>query len=156
MASEEWRLRLEAANHFYAQRRRANWTAFWAWLTRGCDRLLRFEELAGARRTQARVDGGYRQVPINAIIGSVGRAQDFTRGFLPRTSVEAERWIRLYTALHSLAGFPEVELIQVGDQYIVEDGHHRISVARAAGLTDIAAHVTYIAGAPLQDCCVAC
>ncbi|RIK53255.1 MAG: hypothetical protein DCC57_08605 [Chloroflexi bacterium] len=153
MASEEWRLRLEAADHFYALRRRANLAEFWAWLTRRCNRLLRFEELAGPRRAQPRLDGGYRHVPIHAIVGSVGRAQDFTPGFLPRASVEAERWIRLYTALQGLAGFPEVELIQVGDRYIVEDGHHRISVARAAGLTEIAAHVTYLPGAPALGCC---
>lgn len=148
MAYGEWRIRLEAVNRFNALRRRAQLTEFWARLTRRCNRLQRFDELARPYRARQRIDRGYRQVPIQAIVGSVGRAQDFTPSFLPRRGVDVERWIRLYTALQGGEGFPEVELIQVGDQYIVEDGHHRISVARAAGLKDIPAHVTYLVTAP--------
>jgi hypothetical protein len=36
---------------------------------------------------------------------------------------------------------PPVELTQVGEVYFVRDGHHRISVARALGQTDIEAEV---------------
>jgi hypothetical protein len=49
-----------------------------------------------------------------------------------------------YEAIISPQGVPEVELLQIGDVYVVEDGHHRISAARAAGLSQIAAHVTEI------------
>ena len=37
---------------------------------------------------------------------------------------------------------PPVSLVQVGGCYFVEDGHHRISVARALGETVIDAEVT--------------
>lgn len=37
---------------------------------------------------------------------------------------------------------PAVELIKVGDVYVVRDGHHRISVARALGEGFVDAHVT--------------
>ena len=42
-----------------------------------------------------------------------------------------------------------VQLIQIGDDYFVRDGHHRISVARALGETCIDAEVTVwmVAGA---------
>ena len=46
--------------------------------------------------------------------------------------------------MSGLEGFPEVELLRVGDRYAVVDGHHRISVAHAAGLQEIAAHVTEV------------
>jgi hypothetical protein len=36
---------------------------------------------------------------------------------------------------------PPVELIQVGDVYFVQDGHHRISVAQALGQRDVEARV---------------
>ncbi len=72
----------------------------------------------------------------------MGRRHDFTRGFLPLASVNAQRWAHIYTAMISPQGVPEVELLQVGDAYVVEDGHHRISAARAIGLDQIAAHVT--------------
>jgi hypothetical protein len=37
---------------------------------------------------------------------------------------------------------PPVRLIQVGDVYFVRDGHHRISVAKALGQTEIDAVVS--------------
>jgi hypothetical protein len=37
---------------------------------------------------------------------------------------------------------PPVDLIQLGDVYLVKDGHHRISVAKALGQEVIDAEVT--------------
>jgi len=37
---------------------------------------------------------------------------------------------------------PPVQLIQVGADYYVRDGHHRVSVTRALGLDVIEAEVT--------------
>lgn len=153
---DEKRLRLEAAQRYEGLRRRAQLAELWARVW-GCPaRLLRLEEVDGGLMTRSRHDAGVQQVPIDAIVGSLGRAQDFTPTFLPRAGADGERWIRLYTALHSLAGFPEVELLQVGDRYIVADGHHRISVARAAGLTHIPAHVTQVAAAPTPAIPITC
>jgi hypothetical protein len=39
---------------------------------------------------------------------------------------------------------PPVDLVKVGEIYFVRDGHHRVSVARALGLSDIDAHVTEV------------
>jgi hypothetical protein len=36
---------------------------------------------------------------------------------------------------------PPVSLVQVGDEYFVRDGHHRISVAKAFGQETIEARV---------------
>ena len=38
--------------------------------------------------------------------------------------------------------FAPVQLIRVGDDYFVRDGHHRISVARALGQYAIEAEIT--------------
>jgi hypothetical protein len=35
-------------------------------------------------------------------------------------------------------------LVQIGETYFVEDGHHRISVAQAFGRTEIEAQVTVL------------
>jgi hypothetical protein len=142
--SHEQRLRLEAMERYRALRWRAQLAALWGRLRGRRSRLLRLEELTHAGKSRQRYDAGMQQAPIRCIVGSVGRAQDFTPGFLPRAGADGERWIRLYTALHSSAGFPEVELLQVDDHYVVVDGHHRISVARAAGLTHISAHVVQV------------
>jgi hypothetical protein len=37
---------------------------------------------------------------------------------------------------------PPVDLLRIGEIYFVRDGHHRVSVARALGHTDIDAYVT--------------
>jgi hypothetical protein len=39
---------------------------------------------------------------------------------------------------------PPVDLLRIGEIYFVRDGHHRVSVARALGRTDIDAHVTEV------------
>jgi hypothetical protein len=39
-------------------------------------------------------------------------------------------------------GVPPIEVFKVGGAYFVSDGNHRVSVARASGLTDIEAYVT--------------
>jgi len=39
-------------------------------------------------------------------------------------------------------GFPPVALIQIEETFFVQDGHHRVSVARARGELDIEAEVT--------------
>jgi hypothetical protein len=39
---------------------------------------------------------------------------------------------------------PPVDLVRVGEIYFVRDGHHRVSVSRALGRTDIDAHVTEV------------
>ena len=83
-------------------------------------------------------------MPIKQIVASSGRQDDFTRDFLPRAGADAARWVHLYERLRGSEGFPEVELLRVGERYAVLDGHHRISVARVAGLREIAAHVVEV------------
>jgi hypothetical protein len=39
---------------------------------------------------------------------------------------------------------PPVDLVRVGEIYFVRDGHHRVSVARALGRSDIDAYVTEV------------
>ena len=53
-----------------------------------------------------------------------------------------ERWLRIATARWRGMPLPPVDLVQVRDCYFVQDGHHRISVARALGQTNIEARVT--------------
>ena len=42
----------------------------------------------------------------------------------------------------SLLAHPAVELVQIGEVYYVQDGHHRISVSRAFGQIAMDAEVT--------------
>lgn len=135
---------LEGLDKFNSQRLRAEIVLWPARLLRRCPCLSSIEEITGSESVRQRRDGGMRFVPIACIVGSAGRRHDFTRDFLPLASVNAQRWAHVYEAIVSPQGVPEVELLQIGDVYVVEDGHHRISAARAAGLDQIAAHVTEV------------
>jgi hypothetical protein len=84
---------------------------------------------------------GLRSVPLRQIVGSVGRSRDFTRDFLPRRSVNQQRWARIDRAFARSEALPAVELYQVGEVYFILDGHHRISVARDRGLQEIEAAI---------------
>jgi len=91
---------------------------------------------------RGRVRLGQRVVRSTDIVGSVGRCSDFDRGFLPvRASLRA-RWKRIDRAFHRGEELPPVSLYKVGDSYFVEDGNHRVSVARYHGVEMIDALVT--------------
>ncbi len=83
-----------------------------------------------------------QEVPLDKIVGSVGRYRDFNSAFLPKNEALQERWARVDAARETLTGLPPVDLIQVGDLYFVRDGNHRVSVARAHGEKTIEAYVT--------------
>jgi hypothetical protein len=76
---------------------------------------------------------GTRPVKISKIRGSENRCQDFDQEFNPRSEKNLGRWLSVAQARLSGVVLPPVELIQVGDNYFVRDGHHRISVAHALG-----------------------
>jgi hypothetical protein len=63
--------------------------------------------------------------------GSEGRSGDFDCDFNPMHYRSMDRWVSVAVARSSGAALPDIELIQLGEDYFVRDGHHRISVARA-------------------------
>lgn len=103
--------------------------------------LLPFEEVKEELHLRRFVDRGVEEVPLDRIVGTVGREHDFTRAFLPRRESLRERWGRMTALAEGPEGFPPVELYRVGGVYFVVDGHHRVSVARRMGLDRIEARV---------------
>jgi nucleotide-binding universal stress UspA family protein len=81
-------------------------------------------------------------VPLDAIVGSVGRTVDFTREFLPRSDADKDRWVGVKVAMTGLSGTPPIDVYRIGDAYFVRDGNHRVSVARQLGARFIQAYVT--------------
>jgi hypothetical protein len=105
--------------------------------------LLPFEALMDALKTYQQIPHrDAEMIPLDRIIGSVGRYKDFDRSFLPRNKALSDRWIGVSRLMNGGAGVPPIEVFKVGDAYFVSDGNHRVSVARASGLPDIEAYVT--------------
>ncbi|GAB4406686.1 MAG: universal stress protein [Anaerolineales bacterium] len=106
--------------------------------------LLSFDEIRQKLRATAGSDLGLREIPLDAIVGSVGRSQDFTRSFLPKNTVDKTRWARIALETESATGLPPIEVYQLGEVYFVKDGNHRVSVARQMGARTIQAYVTEV------------
>ncbi len=135
---------LHALQRFRAARNRAELERLWARLRGKSADLLSFEDVR--RQIKAKVAGRRtrKEIPLAAIVGSVGRYQDFTRTFLPRTDATSERWSRVRAAVETMSGLPPIECYQIGDAYFVEDGNHRVSVAGEMGATHIEGYVIQI------------
>ena len=96
----------------------------------------------GAVRRRGSLRGGVREIPLDAIRGTLepSRATLFDCGFLP-TGAARRRWQRVWLAEHRGAVLPPISVVPVGDGYAIRDGHHRVSVARARGAATIDALV---------------
>ncbi len=134
----------EAIHDFREARRKANLQALWARLGKQSKELLSYETVQKALKLTGGIPRGVQDIPIDHIIGSVGRYRDFTRDFLPLTDTDEERWARVEMAMNTMTGVPPIDVYKVGDVYFVRDGHHRISVAKQMGADSIQAYVTEI------------
>lgn len=133
-----------AINDFHQARRQAQLEQIMAGLTGKSATLLSYEEVREKLKAQAGSSRGLKEIPLEAIVGSVGRYADFTRSFLPRSDSIQQRWVQVDAAFNDQAGVPPIEVYQIGEAYFVLDGNHRVSVARQLGATHIEAYVTEV------------
>ena len=117
----------------------------------GRGKLPAFEPVRRATRAENRRYLGPRTVEVSRIVGSVGRSGEFDRGFMPTTRAGAERWKRVDGAFHGGVDLPPVTLYEICGGYFVEDGNHRVSVARFHGVEMMDAEVTRFY--PLSPAC---
>jgi nucleotide-binding universal stress UspA family protein len=132
-----------ALQDFYEARLKASLQETLARLTGKSNELLSYDEIAEKLKLRIRSDRGIYEIPVDAIVGSVGRYTDFTRTFLPRRFDDQERWARVKAVMENPlgAGIPPIEVYKVGEAYFVLDGNHRVSIARQEGYQFIEAHV---------------
>ena len=133
---------LEAAADFKRARRRADLREALSALGARRAPLLSYDDVRRRLHAVESPTNYLEDVPLDAIVGSVGRTVDFTREFLPRTDADKARWVGVKVAMTGLTGTPPVELYRIGDAYFVRDGNHRVSVARQLGARFIQAYVT--------------
>ena len=102
-----------------------------------CARLVVHETQALTRAGAAR---GLRDIPLDAITGSLepNRAAEFDNEFRPSPGMR-RRWVSVWQAEQRGTLLPPISVTAVGDSYAIRDGHHRVSVARARGAVSITA-----------------
>jgi hypothetical protein len=114
--------------------------------------LLPFEGVRGRLQLHERRYLGLQDVPLDNIIGSVGRYQNFTRDFFPRQDELEGRWRKIDQLVNVGGGLPPIELYKVGNVYFVRDGNHRVSVARQNNAPSIQAYIwEYESRVPLKQ-----
>ena len=131
---------------YSSARDRGQRVMLWATLTGHSRCLLALDEVRQGCQISttelSQLDAETHLVPVAQILGSEGRCGDFDRDFNPLHDHGRDRWLRIAAAKRRGTPLPPVDLVRVGNLYFVQDGHHRISVARALGQTDIEARVT--------------
>jgi hypothetical protein len=103
--------------------------------------LIPFDEASRRLRVSGQSYLGIREIPIDRIVGSVDRSGDFDRDFRPRRGLSRGRLASLRSAFRD-GGLPAIEVFEVGGAYFVEDGHHRVALAREQHADFIDAEVT--------------
>lgn len=103
--------------------------------------LISFDEVVGQSGLLPESHVRTAAIPLRQIVGSVGKAQHFTRSFYPATDDLRRRWKRAFAAANGLRGYDSIELYQAAGSYYVVDGHFRVSVAKALGNDKIQATV---------------
>jgi hypothetical protein len=132
----------QAHQDFIAARQKAFWNKLLSFLSGRPSRLLSWDEVCDELQCRGRIYRGVQSVPLDRIIGSVGRYKDFDRAFMPTQDTTARRWRSIASAYYDGVSLPPVQLYKIGDAYFVLDGHHRVSVAREQGFKSLEAEVT--------------
>jgi nucleotide-binding universal stress UspA family protein len=135
---------LLAVRDFRRARRQADRERLTARLQGKSADLLSYEDVKRMLKAKPGPPVGLRDIPLDAIVGSVGRYTEFTRSFWPLEDKDQGRWAMVQSRFTDLEGLPPIDVYQIGDVYFVRDGNHRVSVARQLGATHIEAYVTEI------------
>src|ERR671917_269256 len=119
--------------------------------------LLELDEVERRLKPFGRRYRGVREVPLEALVGTDGRASSFPRDFRPLHAFSRDR-LRSLEATFADGAFPPIVTVKLGEAYFVIDGHHRAALARRSGAEMIDADVTELltsvplpAGADMLD-----
>lgn len=133
-----------ALEDFRLARRQAALQSILGWMKGEQENLLSYDDVRKQLRAIESSDRKLQEIPVNSIVGSVNRCADFTRNFLLKHSISGERWARVKAAAQDMVGLPPIEVYQIGEVYFVQDGNHRVSIARQDGAKSIQAYVKVV------------
>jgi hypothetical protein len=124
--------------------RKAFWRNLANRIRHRCNDLIPANEVFKQLNLQEQNNLGLQNIPIDKIVSSTGRYRDFDLAFLPLRKDMENRWVNIARTYYNGVALPPAMVYKVGEIYIVEDGNHRISVARANGQKTIRAIVIEI------------
>lgn len=141
MISSFTNLRSFVSYQFNALRMRALRDRIWAKFSGSPSELIVFPgDNEPSRVIANRKLIGIQNIHVAEIVGTFNRDTDFDVYFRPLKKHTLARWVNAYI-LHEQDGWAPIIVHKVREEYFVEDGHHRVSVARAMGMDFIEAKV---------------
>jgi hypothetical protein len=102
--------------------------------------LIPLDDVSGRLGLKGQSYAGFRAIPIERIIGTVDRDQDFDRDFRPRRGHLNQRLAGVREAFPA-GDFPAISVFEIGGSYFVSDGHKRVAAARQMDIASIDAEV---------------
>ncbi len=88
------------------------------------------------------IERGTLLVPLEKIVGSVGRYHDFDKQFRTQHTPKGdERLAAIIEAMRAGKLMPPISLYQIKEDYFILDGHHRFQAARELGYSDIRSRI---------------
>ena len=102
--------------------------------------LIPLDDVSGRLGLKGQSYVGIRPIPIERIIGTVDRYEDFDRDFRPRRGHIGQRLASVREAFPH-GDFPPISVFEIGGSYFVSDGHKRVAAARQTGMASIDAEV---------------
>ena len=132
------------AHDFEHMRQKARWHQLQAQLVGESASLLDYDEVLQTLGAYDMSEPFVAEIALDQIRGSVGRAKEFTSKFYPRNNGSSDRWIGVKMAVVNMCGLRPIDVYQIDDVYFVQDGNHRVSVARQLGVETITARVTKV------------
>jgi hypothetical protein len=138
--------REDAENDFLRARRREVAGRVAQWLRGQPDRrqLPSLDRVVSALGPRGERRLGLQTIRLDTIVGTLDARRDFDRRFRPASNRLRSRWVRLALAARRGEALPPIEVYRVGGCHFVEDGHHRVSIARATRQKTIDAYVTEV------------
>ena len=145
---ETGNLLIDAETAFARQRRQRRADRLFSWLRRDGERvrLSALDDALACGPPAVRRRAGLQAIALDSVVGTAepAKARVFDSRFrAPESS--RRRWEHLWLATRRGQAIPPISVFRIGDRYYVDDGHHRVSVARALGMAAIDAEVTELA-----------
>ena len=132
-------LRNQAVNEFNTLRTRAVRDSWWAKLFRRKNGPRSFLA-SGATGLSGKRLAGIHNIRLESIVGTIQRNGDFDGNFRPLRKHLRDRWVHVLLQLDT-DGWAPIAVHKVGQSYFIQDGHHRVSVAKSVGMMFIEAEV---------------
>lgn len=107
----------------------------------GTDTTHSFNSAQEQEKAYESIKRGISMVPLEKIVGSVGRYHDFDRQFRVKGGKRGERTQHILNEMRKGKLMPPISLYQIKNDYFILDGHHRFKAAQELGYKEIRSQI---------------